>query len=128
MREWFQMERAPNVFRVFGRRHRDALVFWGYWKVVFQDRHLDRLTKEILAYATAVTSKSPYGISFCTSLLRRRGVDDDTLLEIMAVVRHFNGITKLADLLQLKSELTDEQIRDTRALTNMGGRTAKGSS
>jgi hypothetical protein len=46
-------------------------------------------------------------------------VDDDAMLEIMAVVRHFNGITKLADLLQLESEFTNEASRDTTALSNV---------
>ena len=118
MREWFETPRVPNVFRVYARRYREMLGYWGYWKAVFADRHLDRLTKEMVGYAAAVSVKSTYGIPFFTHLLRRRGVDDSTLLEIMTVVRHFNGITKLADLLQLESELTNAEIRDTTALSD----------
>lgn len=119
MRAWFEVEQAPTAFRVFGHRHRQLLGFWAYWKAVFEDRHLDRLTKEMLAYAAAVTVKSAYGIPFFTHLLLRRGVHEEVLFEIMGVVRHFNGITKLADLLQLESELSDEAIRDTHAFADV---------
>lgn len=115
MREWFATDRAPNAFRAMCRR-RDGLAFWGYWKGVFADRTLDRTTKEMLLYATAVSTRSAYGVPFAFGLLRRRGLDDETLLELLFVIRHFNGLTKVADLLQLESELTDEEISATRAV------------
>lgn len=112
MRDWFQLDQAPAVFRVLGNRPRQALAFWEWWKAVFADRELDRLYKEMIGYAVAISAKSDYGIAFFTRLLRRRGVDDAGLMEVMAVAHFFCGITKFADMLQIETELTDEQIRN----------------
>ncbi len=68
------------------------------------DRKLDRLTKEILAFAASMTGKSDYGVDFHLREARRLGMSEAMLTEAVEVVQLFNTVTKIADALQLQPD------------------------
>jgi AhpD family alkylhydroperoxidase len=101
---FYAMDRVPAVFRWMGR---DAIFLQGYWGAVreaFSDRKVDRLTKEILAFAASMTGKSDYGVDFHLREARRLGLSDQGLTEAVEVVQLFNTVTKIADALQLQPD------------------------
>lgn len=101
---FYGVDRPPAVFRWLAR---DAAFLQGYWaatREAFTDRKLDRLTKEILALAASVTAKSDYGVDFHLREVRRLGLSDQGLTEVVEVVQCFNTVTKIADALQLQPD------------------------
>jgi AhpD family alkylhydroperoxidase len=76
---FYAMDRVPAVFRWMAR---DAIFLQGYWGAVreaFTDRKVDRLMKEILAFAASMTAKSEYGVDFHLREARRLGLTDQGL-------------------------------------------------
>ncbi len=71
IRDFYAVEEVPAVFR---RMARDPGFLQSYWQATreaFADRTLDRLTKEILAFAASMTAKSDYGVDFHLREARR---------------------------------------------------------
>jgi AhpD family alkylhydroperoxidase len=98
---FYAMDQVPAVYRWMAR---DPGFLQGYWtavKAAFSDRKLDRLTKEILAFAASMTGKSDYGVDFHLREAKRLGMSDAMLTEAVEVVQLFNTVTKIADALQL---------------------------
>ena len=107
---FYAMERVPAVFRWMAR---DPIFLQGYWDAVreaFADRKLDRLTKEVLAFAASMTAKSDYGVDLHLREARRLGLSEQGVGEAVEVVQLFNTVTKIADALQLEPDF-DPSIR-----------------
>jgi AhpD family alkylhydroperoxidase len=101
---FYALDQVPAVYRWMAR---DAGYLQGYWTAVreaFSDRKLDRLTKEILAFAASMTAKSDYGVDFHLREARRLGMSEPGLTEAVEVVQLFNTVTKIADTLQLQPD------------------------
>jgi AhpD family alkylhydroperoxidase len=101
---FYAMDHVPAVYRWMAR---DAGFLHGYWGAVreaFSDRTLDRLMKEILAFAASMTAKSDYGVDFHLREARRLGMSEAMLTEAVEVVQLFNTVTKIADALQLQPD------------------------
>jgi AhpD family alkylhydroperoxidase len=78
--------------------------YWAATRQAFTDRTLDRLMKEILAFAASMTGKSDYGVDFHLREARRLGLTDQALTETVEVVQLFNTVTKIADALRLQPD------------------------
>ena len=65
---------------------------------------LDRLTKEIRAFAASMMAKSDYGVDFHLREARRLGLSDQGLTEAVEVAQLFNTVTKIADTLGLQPD------------------------
>ena len=101
---FYATDRVPVVFRWMAR---DPIFLQGYWGAVreaFADRKLDRLTKEVLAFAASMTAKSDYGVDLHLREARRLGLNEQGLGEAVEVVQLFNTVTKIADALQLQPD------------------------
>jgi AhpD family alkylhydroperoxidase len=101
---FYAIDRVPAVFRWMAR---DPIFLQGYWGAVraaFADRKLDRLTKEVLAFAASMTAKSDYGVDLHLREARRLGLSEQGLVEAVEVVQLFNTVTKIADALQLQPD------------------------
>ena len=104
IRLFYAMDRVPAVFCWMAR---DPIFLQGYWGAVreaFGDRKLDRLTKEVLAFAASMTAKSDYGVDLHLREARRLGLSEQGLGEAIEVVQLFNTVTKIADALQLQPD------------------------
>jgi AhpD family alkylhydroperoxidase len=101
---FYALERPPAVFRWMARDPGFLQSYWAATREAFTDRKLDRLMKEILAFAASMTGKSDYGVDFHLREARRLGLSDQALTEAIEVVQLFNTVTKIADALHLQPD------------------------
>ncbi len=78
---------------------------WNKYKAVMRGGKLDPLTKEIIALAVSATNGCAYCINSHTAAVKRFGLDDAAVVEIMAVVDFFNASNRVAEGLQLESDV-----------------------
>ena len=104
MMAFYALDRPPAVFRWMARDAGFLQDYWAATREAFSDRKLDRLTKEVLALAASLTAKSDYGVDFHLREVRRLGLSDQGLTEVIEVVQCFNTVTKIADALQLQPD------------------------
>lgn len=78
---------------------------WAATRRAFGDNHLTRRFKEALAFAVSVTTRSAFGTEFYLGQMRRRGVGDRGVREILGVTQMFSSYTKIADTLQLEPDM-----------------------
>jgi alkylhydroperoxidase/carboxymuconolactone decarboxylase family protein YurZ len=107
MMAFYQMERVPNIFKVLARDEGYLRDYWGAVRFVFESRHLDRLTKEVLALAASMAVKSDYGVDLHLREVRRLGLSEKGILEVIQIVQVFSCYTKIADGLQLDPDFTE---------------------
>ncbi len=101
---FYAMDQPPAVFRYMARDPGFLQSYWTATREAFADRRLDRLTKEILAFAASLTAKSDYGVDLHLREARRLGLTEQGLTETVEVVQCFNTVTKIADALQLQPD------------------------
>src|SRR5438876_1117670 len=80
---------------------------WAAVKRAFSERRLTRRHKEALAFAVSLTTRSAFGTAFHLAELRRLGVGERGVMEIVGVTQMFSSYTKIADTLQLASDMAD---------------------
>ena len=66
-----------------------------------------RRLKEALAFAVSLTSRSAFGTGFHLAEMRRLGVSERGVMEVSGVTQMFSSYTKIADTLQLESDMHD---------------------
>jgi AhpD family alkylhydroperoxidase len=66
---------------------------------------LDPATREIIALAVSATNGCPYCINSHTAALRKQGMDEETLGEVMAIVGLFNMTNALANGYQIQPDV-----------------------
>ena len=72
---------------------------------VNRDSRLDPKTRETIALAVSVTNGCPYCIQSHTAALRKLGMDQETLGELMAIVGLFNMTNALANGYQIEPDV-----------------------
>lgn len=77
---------------------------WNKLKVVMAPSRIDRKTKEMIAVAVSAINNCDYCLRSHTDALRDLGVDDATLVELLAVVDFFSGSTVIANGLRIAYE------------------------
>ena len=96
---------VPAAFRMLAGDAAYAGDVWAAVKRAFDDQGLPRRLKEALAFAVSVTSRSASGAGFHLGQMRRLGVSDAGVREIVGVTQMFSSYTKIADTLQLDSDM-----------------------
>jgi hypothetical protein len=96
---------APACFRLIAHDVAYAADVWAAARHAFADNRLARRFKEALAFAVSVTTRSASGASFHLSEMRRLGVGQRGVMEIAGVTQMFSSYTKIADTLQLESDM-----------------------
>ena len=66
---------------------------------------LDPTTREVIALAVSATNGCPYCINSHTAALRKLGLDDEALGEVMAIVGLFNMTNALANGYQVEPDV-----------------------
>jgi alkylhydroperoxidase/carboxymuconolactone decarboxylase family protein YurZ len=80
---------------------------WGAVRRAFSDNALTRRHKSALAFAVSLTTRSAFGSRFHLGEMRRLGVAERGIMEIVGVTQMFSSYTKIADTLQLESDMRD---------------------
>ncbi len=78
---------------------------WSRLKTVMAPGHLDPLTKEMIAVAVSATNGCRYCINSHTAAVKKLGLSDAALGELMAVVALFNSTNALADGYQIEPDV-----------------------
>ena len=104
--DFYQSEHVPNIFKVLAHDEGYLRDYWGAVRFVFSEGRLDRLTKEAVALAASMAAKSDYGVDLHLREVRRLGLSEQGILEIVQVVQLFSCYTKIADGLQLEPDFS----------------------
>jgi hypothetical protein len=80
---------------------------WAATKRAFSDHRLPRRLKTSLAFAVSLTTRSAFGTTFHLGEMRRLGVSDRGVMEVLGVTQMFSSYTKIADTLALVPDMTD---------------------
>src|SRR5213594_5156348 len=113
----------PDVPAAFRRVAADAgylADLWGATRRVFTDSQLTRRHKEALAFAVSVTTRSSFGTAFHLAEMRRLGVGERGVMEVLGVTQMFSSYTKIADTLQLASDMADIAPPDASGVPDPG--------
>jgi hypothetical protein len=99
------IDRVPALWLALGHHpvYLDAL--WRREQALMGDGRVTRFQKQCIGYAIAVNSVSPYMIEYYAIALRRGGLDEHGLLEVLAVVDYFNNLNTLADGMDIESDI-----------------------
>ena len=105
IRAFYERADVPPVFRVLARDAGYAREVWGATRHAFTDRRLSRRLKEALAFAVSLTGSSAFGTAFHLGEMRRLGVGERGVFEVLGVTQMFSSYTKIADTLQLEPDM-----------------------
>lgn len=107
IRAFYARADVPVVFGVLARDAAYAAEVWEAVRHAFSDNRLTRRLKEALAFAVSLTTRSAFGAPFHLGEMRRLGVTERGVLEVVGVTQMFSSYTKIADTLQLGSDMGD---------------------
>ena len=83
IRAFYARPDVPAVFRVAALDPGYAAELWAATRRAFEDQRLSRRLKEALAFAVSLTSRSGFGTAFHLGEMRRLGVGQPGVLEVL---------------------------------------------
>ncbi|MGR9013773.1 MAG: carboxymuconolactone decarboxylase family protein [Gammaproteobacteria bacterium] len=105
IKKTFGMDFVPSMFKAMANNPAYLEASWNRYKVIMGPGTLDRKTKEIIAVAVSTTNGCEYCINAHTAVLKKMGLGDTEITELMAVVDLFSGFNKLLDGLRVESDI-----------------------
>src|SRR5215831_12118403 len=107
IRAFYDRADVPLAFRRVAADPGYLADLWGATRRGFADNRLTRRHKEALAFAVSVTTRSAFGTAFHLAEMRRLGVGERGVMEVLGVTQTFSSYTKIADTLQLEPDMGD---------------------
>ena len=107
IRAFYVRADVPVAFRLLAVDPGYLADVWGATRRAFSDNHLTRRLKEALAFAVSLTTRSGFGTAFHHGEMKRLGVTDHGVMEVLGVTQMFSSYTKIADTLQLEPDMGD---------------------
>lgn len=111
IRQTKQIDFVPDLWQALAINPDLLEVTWAHLKQVMHPEatgkktRLDARTREIIALAVSATNGCSYCVNSHTAALRKQGMDDETLGEVMSVVALFNSTNALADGFQVQADV-----------------------
>ncbi|ADB17158.1 alkylhydroperoxidase like protein, AhpD family [Pirellula staleyi DSM 6068] len=105
------IDRVPALWRALATAPDELELVWTSLKArmhpeaVGRESNLDAKTREIIALAVSATNGCSYCVNSHTAALRKQGVDQETLGEIMGIVSLFNSTNALAEGYQVEPDV-----------------------
>jgi alkylhydroperoxidase/carboxymuconolactone decarboxylase family protein YurZ len=99
---------GAEVPLAFGLAAHDPGYLTDLWTAVrqaFTDNALGRRLKTALAFAVSLTTRSAFGTAWHLGEMRRLGVGERGIMEVIGVTQMFSSYTKIADTLQLEPDM-----------------------
>lgn len=97
---------VPNIWRALATHPEHLELCWTRLKAIMRPgKKIDLLTKEIIAVAGSVTNGCNYCINAHTAAVKKLGLDDEGLGEVLAVVGLYNQMNRLADAYQVEPDV-----------------------
>ena len=100
-----KIDRVPNIWRALATNPEHLELCWTRLKAIMRPGTVDLLTKEIIALAVSATNGCNYCINSHTAAVKKLGLDNEALGEVLAVVGLFNQMNKLADAYQVEPDI-----------------------
>jgi AhpD family alkylhydroperoxidase len=103
---------VPALWRTIATNPMQLELVWSTLKTLMHPEsvnrasRLDPKTRETIALAVSVTNGCPYCIQSHTAALRKLGMDQETLGELMAIVGLFNMTNALANGYQVEPDIS----------------------
>ncbi len=96
---------VPNLYKAMAPKPDYLEANWNKVRAVMTEQgKLDRLTKEIIAVAVSAVNGCDYCLLVHTSALQKLGLDDEGVVELLAVVDLFSGLNKLVGGLRIEPD------------------------
>ena len=106
IRAFYERDDVPLAFRLLAADAGYLADVWGATRHAFTDARLSRRLKESLAFAVSLTTRSSSGTTLHLGEMRRLGVSERGVLEVLGVTQMFSSYTKIADTLQLEPDMS----------------------
>ena len=107
IRAFYGSGEVPVPFRAVAHDPGYLTDLWRATRRAFDDQTLERRFKEALAFAVSLTTRSAFGTAFHLGEVRRLGMTERGITEVIGVTQMFSSYTKIADTLQLESDMRD---------------------
>jgi hypothetical protein len=105
IRAFYDRQDVPLPFRLMAHDPGYLTDVWQAVRHAFTGQRLTRRLKESLAFAVSVTSRSAFGTAFHLAEMRRCGVSECGVMEVLGVTQMFSSFTKIADTLRLEPDM-----------------------
>ncbi len=102
---WRTLATAPDQLELIWTRLKSLM----HPEAVGRESKLDPLTREIIAVAVSATNGCSYCVQSHTTALKKQGVDNETLGEILGIVALFNTTNALAEGYQIAPDVFPPQ-------------------
>lgn len=96
---------VPSLFKAMGAKPDYLEATWNQFKSIMVTGELTRREKELVALAVSATNNCKYCIHAHTAALKGLGINEEGILELMAVVGLFNNFNKFLDGLMIEPDL-----------------------
>jgi AhpD family alkylhydroperoxidase len=104
-----QIDYVPNFWKTLATHPPLLEQTWTRLKAAMAPGVLDALTKEMIALAVSATNGCAYCVWSHTTAVKRLGLSDEGLGELMAVVATFNATNALAEGYQIAPDVFPPQ-------------------
>jgi AhpD family alkylhydroperoxidase len=95
IRQTLNIDFVPNMYKVMATNPAYLAATWEKIKAVMhRPGQLDTLTRDIIALTVSMMSGCDYCISVYTAAVRNLGLNNEAIVEIIAVVDLFNGLNR----------------------------------
>ncbi|MGV3607014.1 MAG: carboxymuconolactone decarboxylase family protein [Planctomycetaceae bacterium] len=102
---WRTLATAPDQLELIWTRLKSLM----HPETVGRKSNLDARTREIIAVAVSATNGCSYCVQSHTTALKKQGVDNETLGEILGIVALFNTTNALAEGYQIAPDVFPPQ-------------------
>src|SRR5947208_13392107 len=100
-----KIDRVPNFWRALAAHPANLELCWTQAKAIMRPGKLDMTTKEIIALAVSITNSCRYCINSHTAAVKKLGLDNEGLGEVMAVIGLYNYMNKISDGYQIEPDI-----------------------
>ena len=97
-----KIDKIPNFWKTIANDPNTLERTWTSLKQVMKKGSLDELTKEIIYVAVSMTNSCEYCIRSHTLAAKKKGMTDDMLKELIAVVAMANETNRLVESYQVE--------------------------
>ena len=112
----FGAGQVPNVYRVLANNPHVLAAAVDNRRRIMEEGELDPKLKEWLGWATVVLANNAFGIKTHTARLKKLGVPSAEILEALAVLQYFTGISTMINGLAMAEDVNPnvlEYLRQT---------------
>ena len=101
----FGAGQVPNVYKVLGNNPAVLAAAVDNRKRIMDEGQLDGTVKELLAWAAVTLANNEFGIKIHTARLKKLGYSNAQILEALAVLQYFTGISAVINGLAMGDDV-----------------------